>query len=199
LGDGISRDPIAEKGGVNLYCFVANTPVDFIDGDGRVVQIPNPFPFPLPPILIPIDPVPPPILDPDDQVPSDYTGFAICQRDVVEGGCVEELVNKCGQGHKYLARFERGEITTGKGYYSSGVETEETLICERGNTCERTNTTLKYGQYRGMNAELAGDRAIWDCINSHPGWKRNYYKPPIRDCRHFASKAATDCGLDCGQ
>ena len=33
----ISRDPIAEKGGINLYGFVANNPIYYVDSNGQVV------------------------------------------------------------------------------------------------------------------------------------------------------------------
>jgi hypothetical protein len=32
-----SRDPIEERGGVNLYGFVKNSPANFVDGDGRII------------------------------------------------------------------------------------------------------------------------------------------------------------------
>ena len=37
LGRWINRDPIAEQGGLNLYGFVYNNPVNLIDSDGRIV------------------------------------------------------------------------------------------------------------------------------------------------------------------
>ena len=199
-GRWLSRDPIGEEGSSDLHNFVRNSPASFTDMDGRTIFVPNPTPIPIPIIPVPIEIVDPkPRLGPDDQIPSDFTGFAICQRDIVAGDCIEECINKSGQGHKFMARIERGEVTAGKGYYRSGVETEKLLKCERGKTCKRTHKKLKYGQYRGMPADGAGDRAIWECIAAHPGWKHNYYKPPIRDCRFFPPRVATDCGLDCGQ
>lgn len=39
LGRWINRDPIAEAGGVNLYGFVSNSPLNLLDTDGRWVGI----------------------------------------------------------------------------------------------------------------------------------------------------------------
>jgi uncharacterized protein RhaS with RHS repeats len=41
LGRWISRDPIREKGGINLYGYVGNDPVNAIDPDGRDVLYVN--------------------------------------------------------------------------------------------------------------------------------------------------------------
>jgi len=35
----LNRDPIEERGGINLYGFVANNPVNWIDSDGRIVPL----------------------------------------------------------------------------------------------------------------------------------------------------------------
>ena len=36
LGQWLSRDPIAENGGINLYAYVLNDPVNYVDPDGRI-------------------------------------------------------------------------------------------------------------------------------------------------------------------
>jgi RHS repeat-associated protein len=52
----INRDPIAERGGVNLYEFVESNPVHHVDPWGfRAIPFPWPSPFPLP-IPIPTKP-----------------------------------------------------------------------------------------------------------------------------------------------
>jgi uncharacterized protein RhaS with RHS repeats len=50
LGRWVNRDPIAEKGGLNIYAFLENAPVDFVDALGLL-------PVPIGPILTP-PPVP---------------------------------------------------------------------------------------------------------------------------------------------
>ena len=39
LGKWINRDPIEEKGGVNIYGFVTNDPISFNDPDGRILPV----------------------------------------------------------------------------------------------------------------------------------------------------------------
>src|SRR5436190_23231826 len=51
LGRFINRDPIGEMGGINLYGFVVNNPVNFVDTDG--LQL-------FPPILLEEPPLIPP-------------------------------------------------------------------------------------------------------------------------------------------
>jgi RHS repeat-associated protein len=53
LGNWISRDPIAEDGGMNLYAFAANAPIDRIDPDGRESYIPITDPRQGNPVAIP--------------------------------------------------------------------------------------------------------------------------------------------------
>ncbi|MBN8711986.1 MAG: hypothetical protein BGO12_02280 [Verrucomicrobia bacterium 61-8] len=36
----ISRDPIAEEGGINLYAYVNNDPINYYDPDGRNIASP---------------------------------------------------------------------------------------------------------------------------------------------------------------
>ncbi|NLX06393.1 MAG: RHS repeat-associated core domain-containing protein [Phycisphaerae bacterium] len=39
MGRWINRDPIEEEGGINIYCFVANSPPNLCDPDGRVAPL----------------------------------------------------------------------------------------------------------------------------------------------------------------
>ena len=67
-GRWMSRDPIFEKGGVNLYRFGENSSIDRIDIAGTIdigappggPTIVVPFPFPFPPVVSPAWPPPPP-------------------------------------------------------------------------------------------------------------------------------------------
>jgi hypothetical protein len=72
-GRWMSRDPLGENGGINLYGFAANRPIDWVDTDGRDIRRGNDGP-----------PGPPP-------TPPDPNGFALCMRDVNPEGLVEHL------------------------------------------------------------------------------------------------------------
>jgi RHS repeat-associated protein len=48
LGRWINRDPIEEDGGVNLYAYVDNDPIDWIDPSGLLFRAPDPIPTPTP-------------------------------------------------------------------------------------------------------------------------------------------------------
>jgi RHS repeat-associated protein len=58
LGRWPNRDPIGERGGINLYGYVGNSPVNFVDPYGQQVVPPIFIPRPVPPIFIP-RPAPP--------------------------------------------------------------------------------------------------------------------------------------------
>ena len=50
-GRWLSRDPIEEKGGINVYCFIRNMPIQNIDIlglQGKIPGGPYPFPWPIP-------------------------------------------------------------------------------------------------------------------------------------------------------
>ena len=196
-----NRDPLGEVGGFNLYGFVGNNAIQFHDPLGLApVFGPGPFPVWPPDGKPPRNPIPAPRLDPDDTVPGDFSGIALCQRPLREEDCKDKVLNKCGQGHKFLAQFSDGKPTEGYGFYPSGkVEQEKLLTCPRGKPCKPTDKPLKYGT--GATANKTGKTAsleeIMDCIKSRPAL--GPYEAPVNDCRHWPARTATDCGLDCGQ
>ncbi|MCW5556150.1 MAG: RHS repeat-associated core domain-containing protein [Verrucomicrobiae bacterium] len=73
-GRWLNRDPIEENGGINLYGFVHNDPVDKIDPFGKQVAVP----IPVPPITIPVPP------------PAILIGGAFCA-----GVAVGTVINEC--------------------------------------------------------------------------------------------------------
>jgi RHS repeat-associated protein len=204
-GRWLSRDPLGEKASVNLNGFVQNEPTILADDIGLriiVISFPPLPPIGLPPVSIPIPlPIPPPpYLGPGDTLPSDFNGFALCQRPFFEEGFVDKCLNRCGQGHKFLGQVSDGKVTAGYGFYpTSGVTAEKTLTCPRAATCKRTSSPLRYGSggSAGVTGTSATDAQILDCIGSRP--RLGPYNAPWNDCRHWVAQAATDCGLDCGQ
>jgi hypothetical protein len=61
LGEGISRDPIGEEGGWNLYGAFGNNPLSWIDSDGRLpIEGPGPTVPHFPPLA---PPIPDPLAD----------------------------------------------------------------------------------------------------------------------------------------
>ena len=175
-----------ERGGMSLYGFVDNNPISKSDLLGLMVVIP-------PDIDIFI---PPPVILPGDKVGTNFTGFAICQRPLTEDNFLDKCLNACGTGHKFIASFDEGKATEGWGFYPSGkVENEKTLACPRGVECKKSGKTLKYGVGASKPGKNATDEAIRDCIKKRP--PLGPYTPPRNDCRHWASQAASDCGLSC--
>jgi len=57
LGRWINRDPIEEAGGINLYAYVDNDPVDSVDISGLATCSTYPFKLPLPTLIPSIHPV----------------------------------------------------------------------------------------------------------------------------------------------
>ena len=56
MGRWLSRDPIGERGGVNLYHFVRNSPVEHVDMVGLYIPPVAPPPIVLPPVTLPTPP-----------------------------------------------------------------------------------------------------------------------------------------------
>ena len=195
-GRWLNRDPIGENGGQNLEGFVFNNPISLVDSIGTFA-IPMP-PYPLPIHILPVL-IPPPILGPGDTVPTNFTGIALCQRPLNEPNLLEKCLNRCGQGHKFLGRFENGKPIAGFGFYERGVTQEPNLSCPWARPCKFTNNPLLYGPGAptGATGKTASLDLILDCIKTRP--RIGAYDPPWNDCRHWPARAAADCGLDCGQ
>lgn len=194
IGRWLSRDPIGERGGKNLYGYVRNEAVNRTDYLGLRPPYPGPTDtHPLPPP----NPVPPPILDEDDKLPEGYTGFSICQRPLNETDCIDRLLNKCGQGHKFVMYTGSDGKKDGYGFYPNGkINQEQNLNCPRAVTCKKAKRRLQYGNAAGTEGTSATDAQILDCIKSRP--TLGPYGPPFNDCRHWVGPATSDCGLDCG-
>jgi RHS repeat-associated protein len=98
-----SRDPIGERGGLNLYGFVGNNGVALIDYLGYLNRIPNPIPEnPLPLKPVPVQPAPnPPQPAPNLPQPAPEAVFGIIYQSYTI--CMEvELIPCKGCDHIFL-------------------------------------------------------------------------------------------------
>ncbi len=195
-GRWISRDPIGEKGGSNLYGFVRNNGVSDVDELGLI-----------PPDLPPPNYMPPPRPKP---LPPDPTGFALCIRDVNPVGFGENalligfkiLHPRTPTDHAYLHykhcdKCER--VGWGIGGTKPGAPPKNETIFNPTDCkpCKRTDSLLQYGAPRKKGTE-ATDSDILDCISEVPTSKT--YKPTGKghyNCMDWALEAASKCGLDC--
>lgn len=89
----INRDPLEERGGINLYRFVASNPLRFLDTDGRqIIWLPVPgSPIPIPVPTNPVPPPPPPASPPATVKcpivpPSQWPAAANALKDIPSGG-----------------------------------------------------------------------------------------------------------------
>lgn len=184
----INRDPIQEKGGRNLYEFVADSPVTVYDSFG---------------LVSPVDPWPP---SPPPSNPNPI-GFAICQRSIQADGscdCSTSIANCCGGEHTYIQYIQNlppGFVGPpslwgfGWGGGSKKPSPEKAFRPTSCQTCKKGSGTLTYGSGAGKPGSSATDGEIQDCIkNVKPSQP---YKPLGYNCRSWALEAAQKCGLDC--
>lgn len=203
-GRWLSRDPIGEQGGRNLYGFVRNDPVQFVDTDGR--QLSPPLCNTCGQVALPghkCVPLPPP-------TPPDPTGFALCTRDVNAEGLGEHLLligfkilhPQTPTDHAYL-HYKSCDKCERTGLGIGGTKPGLKPIPETkfGPTdckpCKRTGSTLQYGDTTKTGTQ-ATDAEIWDCISKTP--TSQSYKPTGKghyNCMDWAKEAASKCGLDC--
>jgi RHS repeat-associated protein len=185
-----SRDPIGEKGGVNLYGFVRNDAIDYIDTDGRFTgtkcrtcgqwyqgwhQC----------------------LGEKSKKPP---GFSLCKRDIQKDGscdCVAGIANALGGAHSYLQYYSESDdgppILWGWGF-AGNTGREMHFQPDSCRPCRKTGT-LKYGGGAGKSAQSASDEEIQDCIkNSKP---TEPYDKWSYNCRDWAIEASENCGLKC--
>ncbi len=181
-GRWVSRDPIEEKGGVNLYVFVGNSAANHFDPLG--LTIPGTGPGAYPPYKLP--------LPPD---PNKLEGFAICQRDINEEKVTDRCVNKFGGYHRFAKHYDK-TTRWGYGFSQAGVHPEKTFNADRCSPCTPTSSALQHGTTgKGKTGTQATVEEIKDCIANHPASQDYLFL--WYDCRHWAADAAKACGLSC--
>lgn len=203
-GRWLNRDPLGELGGLNLYGFVYNDPVQRFDPFG-LESGPYGYPYwppPIPPSMpyYPPPPKPPPQTDP--------VGFAICRRDFESDGSIVDAVvmgigNMAGGQHTYVHYKECNKCPTqGWGFSGGGPrphpDQEKAFKPNDCKPCTRTGSTLQHGSGKGKTGTDATDAEIVDCIKNSPIVKQ--YSNTIRNryvCSTWAKQSTSECGLNC--
>lgn len=197
----LSRDPVEEKGGLNLYEFTLNNPINYIDTDGRFTgtkcsvcgewyqgyhECKGPPTAP--------DPV----------------GFALCMRNVNPVGLGEHLLligfrilhPQTPTDHAYLHykhcdNCERVGLGIGGTKPGALPKPEQKFNPTDCKPCKRIDSKLQYGAIDKTGIK-ATDEEIWECISKVPTSQR--YKPTGKghyNCLDWAKEAASKCGLNC--
>jgi len=200
-GRWLSRDPIREGGGRNLYAFVYSDPVNGVDTDGRQYHgWPGPHPIPPPgPYPGPLPWPPPPEYKPPP--PPRPSQFRICQRDLIEEDCKDKCANAMGGQHRYVEYTHPGPqvgppLIEGWGF--AGITgAEKAFKPNRCVSCRRVPRDLQFGSGKGKTGFNATDEEIWDCVKNTP--PAQAYDWLNYNCTHWASEATARCGLDCSQ
>ena len=205
-GRWLNRDPIGEKGGPNLYGFVRNAPVGFVDTDGR--QLSPPLCNTCGQVALPGHKcVPPPPTRPPDP-----TGFALCKRNVQPDNIIEEIYFRWAArqlepgdptDHAYI-HYKHCDTCPRQGWGIGGTRPGAPPIPESKfgpnscKPCKRTASPLQYGAEQGRPGDEASDEHILDCIKQvktskpYVPYGKNRYQ-----CLDWAKEAAAACGLDC--
>jgi len=173
-----NRDPFGERGGLNLYGFVANNPVNWIDTDGRAIMPPMP-----------------PRMPPPDTV------IQKCNRKIEndENDLVIGIANT--RGHNYFGWPDPNGGTDGVGFRDPNGQDGDLPQSEAGSKarscrpCYKSNSPLKYGKGAGKPGTSASNDDIKDCLKNRP-IKGNYHGLK-NNCNDWARGAEKDCGLFC--
>jgi hypothetical protein len=204
-GRWLNRDPIEERGEVNMYGFVGNSPDQRVDPLG-LQSAPPGWPWPPPGSK----PLPPPPLPPAPPPPPDPVGFALCIRDVSPEGFAEHalligfriLHPRTPTDHAYLHYKHCNQcepVGWGIGGTKPGVPPKHETVFKPTDCkpCKRKDSLLQYGAPEKRGTE-ATDSEILDCISDVPTSKK--YKATGKgryNCMDWAKEAASKCGLDC--
>lgn len=138
-----NRDPIGERGGVNLYGFVHNDPANHWDDFGLLAGAPLPAPpstLPLPPILTP-KPGPPPVLACTLTFCCFYVGTAyVCEKTGFHdwlGGKLCPVKEKKYKTEKRAKTRDWVDPETGRRFCKFRCEYSEETIMREGDDCNK--------------------------------------------------------------
>ena len=192
-GKWLSRDPIEERGGLNLYGFVGNDPILLVDALG--------LEYPVFPVIG--NPYTPQYSN-NPQIPPQYPqGFSLCQRNIQKDGscdCPASVANALGGQHTYVQYVSQPEVGPpwlwGYGFSGpAGTKSELHFNPSSCKSCKKSSGSLKFGSGAGKSGSSASDLEIRDCIEKSkptaPYDKFGY------NCKAWAKQAASNCGLDC--
>ncbi len=193
-GRWISRDPIEERGAVNIYSFVDGDPISAVDVDGRERGRICPICHQYYVGACPRDGYP------IRQTPTGGGRFEFCRRqyDNPVGFWMKCQDQICGM-HSYTRYTDPSGNVSGWGFDEGGTRLETAnLLAAKSTTCAEcrlSSNPLKYGSGQNTLGVLATADQIWDCLTKRPADKR--YDPLTYNCWFYSMGAQKDCGLDC--
>jgi RHS repeat-associated protein len=210
LGRWLSRDPIEEQGGLNLYGFVSNDPVNKWDRLG--LQTPPSYYIVFPPEPPPFDEW---IIDYGHLYPSIYfpdsikTNIELCTRELEGSECsCDGLIVFAANivSHHSFFRWpnkeDPGELAgveiignekDGKGPTKRNTKHElESKSCK---TCYKNATYLEHGSGKWKLGLQATEQEIQNCLENRR--MKGDYGGAFNNCNVWTRDAAIECGLNC--
>ena len=171
----LNRDPIQELGGINLYAFVSDNPINEIDSLGLAGRI-----------------VAPP------RIPS---SIRKCNRKI-ENDSNDGVIGIANvRGHDYFSRLLLDGTTDGVGFRDPNGKNGDLPESEAGSKarncghCNKSPSPLKFGMGSGKSGREATDDDVRDCLRNRP--LVGDYGGLLNNCNDWANGAAKDCGLIC--
>ena len=109
------------------------------------------------------------------------------------------IVNMCCSMHEGILWYDDGAVGQGWGWTGGGPPGDQTSSWKNvpPSECSKLNCTgapLRHGKGAGKSGCGASADEVKDCVAKTPAPGK--YTSGWRDCRHWASKAKRECGLE---
>jgi RHS repeat-associated protein len=163
----LNRDPVGEKGGINLYSFVANKAPTYIDLWGLDYSTS--------------------IERCNRQIENPENDWIIGVANIRGHDFFRWPLHGRGYGG---VGFQDPNGRSGD--LPQPDHPERARTCRK---CEKTGSPLKYGGAAGKTSDNASDADIVDCLQHRP--KQGNYDGLRKNCNDWADGAESDCGLSC--